>query len=621
MKHGIIRRLIALSVALALCISTASAASSAFQDVPEDSAYAEAVAHLSQLGIVKGLSAQSFGPERTVTTAELATFLGRAAGADIDPAAAAEGLTDDGWSAGSVAWAKAAGLISSQGQYSALTVDEINDILARFCAMVGVDAQKAAGATRADLAVALDAIVSSSFQRLTGVKYTTVATAEDWGPAIGKVILDLGVEIDPASVSADKFSATSVRTVAGFDFATMTPTAPAPQPAPRTVTAAYVCGEDGSKAESGTRVAVEMKIGPEETAGSPFNYDFIRGLNSYVDTSYVISLKAPLSTKAGVPLSMEPTDAEGAAGSITLLADAFTEGTHTWKGGGKDITLGYASWLPHEDAGDGSTPLIIWLHGAGEGGTDPTIAIIGNKVVNLATEDIQKFFGDTGAAILAPQTPTMWMDLDGTGTYRNTENTDTGRSYYTDALKSLIDEYLSAHPEIDTDRIYVGGCSNGGYMTVNMIVEFPDFFAAAYPVCEAYDAAWLTDEMVESIKDLPIWLTHAKNDPTVVIYEGESDPENYMAYNLKLDEDGNPIPKANFSNDLFDRLTAAGAKDVHYSLFDDVHDASGLYNGADGKPYQYMGHWSWIYTLNNECVDTIGGEEVTLFQWLSQQSK
>ena len=617
MKHGIVRSLAALCVVFGLCVSTAYAAG--FQDVPEGSACAAAVARLRQRGIVKGASAESFGPERTVTTAELVTFLSRTAG--VEPAAVGEGLVNDGWSAGSMTWARAAGLIDEQAQYAQLTAEEVNEVLGRFCAMIGVEAQKADGATRGDLAVALSAIVDINFQRLSGVKYTTVTTAEDWGPAIGKVILDLGVELDPASVTAEKFSAVSVRTVPGFDFATMQPTAPVPQPAQRTVTNAYVCDEDGNRAEAGTRVAVAMKIGPDETAGSPFNYDFVSGLNSYVDTSYVVSLTAPLATKAGVPLSMEPTDAGGAAGNVTLLADAFTKGSHTWSGDGREITLGYASWLPHEDAEKGSTPLIIWLHGAGEGGADPTISIIGNKVVNLATEDIQKLFGDTGAAILAPQTPTIWMDLDGTATYRNPENSDTGRSYYTDALKSLIDQYLADHPEIDTDRIYVGGCSNGGYMTVNMIVEFPDLFAAAYPVCEAYDAAWLTDEMVESIKDLPIWLTAAKNDGTVAIYEGESDPQNYMVYHLKLDEDGNPIPKANYSNDLYDRLVAAGAENVHYSLFDDVHDTTGLYKGADGEPYQYMGHWSWIYTLNNQCVETIDGEETTIFQWLAQQSK
>lgn len=616
-KLRLVRCLAALILCTALCLSPASAL--AFEDVSEDSGCAAAVAQLREKGIVKGVSAESFGPEKAVTTAQLVTFLNRISG---DAASAAvDGFVDDGWSAGSMAWAKSAGLISAEGQYDKLTAKQINGILNRFCAMVGVESAAVSGTTRGDLAIALNAIVSEDFNRLHDVKYTTITTAEDWGPAIGKVILDLGVTVDPASVSADKFNAVSVRTVPGFDFATMTSTPAAPQPAERTVTEAYVCDENGSKAESGTRVAIELKIGPDEVAGSPFNYDFIKGVNSFVETSYVVSLVQPLASAEGAALSMEPTSAKGANQGVTLLADEFTEGVHTWGEGEKAITLGYASWLPHEKAEKGSTPLIIWLHGAGEGGTDPTIAIIGNKVVNLITEDIQKYFGETGAAVLAPQSPTMWMDLDGTGTYRSTENTDSGRSYYTDALKSLIDAYLKDHPEIDTDRVYIGGCSNGGYMTVNMIVEYPDLFAAAYPVCEAYDAAWMTDEMTASIKNLPVWITAAKNDSTVVIFEGETDPANYIAYNLKLDKDGKPIPKANFSNDLYNRLTAAGAKDVHYSLFDDVHDTTGLYNGADGKPYQYMGHWSWIYTLNNECAETINGVETTLFQWLSQQSR
>ena len=253
-----------------------------------------------------------------------------------------------------------------------------------------------------------------------------------------------------------------------------------------------------------------------------------------------------------------------------------------------------------------------------EGGDDPTVAVIGNKVVNLATDTVQRHFGNTGAEILVPQTPTFWLD-NGTGGYRTTE--EGGRSYYTDALMSLIKTYVAEHPEIDTKRIYIGGCSNGGYMVVNMIVEFPDYFAAAYPVCQAYKAAWLTDEAIESIKDIPIWLTAAKTDRTVVIYEGETDAET-SRYILKLDKDGNPIPINDYSNFMYEKLTAAGAKDVHYSLFDKVEDTSGLYFQTDGTtPYEYAGHWSWLYTLNDECVEMIDGEKTTIFQWLSTQSK
>ena len=42
---------------------------------------------------------------------------------------------------------------------------------------------------------------------------------------------------------------------------------------------------------------------------------------------------------------------------------------------------------------DAKLPLVIWLHGAGEGGTDPRIAYTGNKVVNMSSPELQKKLG------------------------------------------------------------------------------------------------------------------------------------------------------------------------------------------------------------------------------------
>ena len=461
--------------------------------------------------------------------------------------------------------------------------------------------------------------------KIADVKYTTIAAGQDWGPAIYKVVLNLGVALDAESVSAEKFAASSVRTVPGFDYEKMEATEPAPQTVERTVTDAYVCDENGVKAEEGTYVAVEMEISPAASdAANPFFYD--GSLNVPVAHTYEIALAEgeTLTDAEGKAVTFEATTAEGFENAVVEVADDFTKDEFTWKAEDAEeddegITLTYASWMPQEEAEEASTPLIIWLHGAGEGGTDPVVALVGNKVVNLASEDIQKHFGETGAAILVPQAPTFWMD-NGEGEYLTAED-ESGRSIYTDALMALIEKFVADHPEIDADRIYIGGCSNGGYMTVNMITEFPAYFAAAYPVCEAYDAAWMTDEMVEAIKDLPIWLTAAKNDNIVKIFEGEADAENPMAYNLKLDDDGSAIALDNFSNNLYNRLVDAGAEKVYYSLFDDVRDMTGLYNGADGEPYQYQGHWSWLYVLNNQCVETIEDEEVTIFQWLAGQGK
>lgn len=155
---------------------------------------------------------------------------------------------------------------------------------------------------------------------------------------------------------------------------------------------------------------------------------------------------------------------------------------------------------------------------------------------------------------------------------------------------------------IDTKRIYVGGCSNGGYMTMEMAVTYGNFFRAFYPCCEAYKDSFLTDEDVQKLKDYPMWFIHAANDTTV-------DPNNFV------------LP-------TYDRLIKAGAKDIHLSYFTDVR-------GTEGNPAgnNYMGHYSWIYIFRDEVefdqadpsnvkapsdapVKDANGNTINLFDWM-----
>ena len=53
-------------------------------------------------------------------------------------------------------------------------------------------------------------------------------------------------------------------------------------------------------------------------------------------------------------------------------------------------------------------------------------------------------------------------------------------------------------------------------MTVNMLTAYPEYFAAAFPVCEAYEEAWLDDEKIARLKNIPIWMTAAKSDRMVL---------------------------------------------------------------------------------------------------------
>jgi len=458
---------------------------------------------------------------------------------------------------------------------------------------------------------------------LTQVKYKTVTEGFDWGPAITKVVLNIGSMVESESLSKDTFVVSSVREYHAADLENYQMEEDLTvDTEERTITDVYSSDEDGMKDSEGTYITIEMEVGPDLTAGLPFYYNMLTNQNVYVDTSYIVKLvkEDELKTKDGKAVKMEETNKAGYEGTRNLIVEEFDlTGSYTKD----DISLRYASFKPETASKEeGKNPLIIWLHGAGEGGEDPTIALYGNKVVNLATEKVQSYFKETGAYVLVPQCSTMWMDYDGTATYNNTIAGSYGKSYYTETLMGLIEEYVGSNPEIDKNRIYIGGCSNGGYMTLNLIINYPDYFAAAYPICEAYSVEWLSEEKINAIKKIPIWFTHAKTDGTVPIYEGTMDYDT-LTYLFKLDEKGDKIPLDDFTNAIYNRLEKAGASNVHYTMWDNVIDTSGKYfkKGSDSEPYEYMGHFSWIYTLNNECKEEIEGKEVTLFEWLSKQSK
>jgi hypothetical protein len=145
---------------------------------------------------------------------------------------------------------------------------------------------------------------------------------------------------------------------------------------------------------------------------------------------------------------------------------------------------------------------------------------------------------------------------------------------YAEALFSLIEEFVNSHA-VDKDRIYIGGCSNGGFMTIRQIVDHPDYFAAGYPMCEALYDDTISDEDIQNIKDVPIWFLHAMTDGLV-------DPKITSVPTYK-------------------RLMAAGAKNTHFTYID------------DRPPFNRMvNHGCWPIGLNNEHNYDFDGQPVML---------
>ncbi len=346
----------------------------------------------------------------------------------------------------------------------------------------------------------------------------------------------------------------------------------------RQVVYSYVSDDRGKLAATGEHVTLVLFVGPNHVLGSPIKYirRNNRGSNQWID--YKVTITNNTNNKVW--------DTE--ASRIMPGIDKFDlNGKYQHS---DDINLTYASFKPEATAQ--KSPLIIWLHGGGEGGTDPSIPLIANKAWNYASDEIQHFFG--GAYVLVPQSPTFWMQSPSGEYTRGGEN-----DIYNEALMALIKKYVSENPGIDANRIYVGGCSNGGYMSLKLILEQPGYFAAGYISALAYHAEHLSDEQINTIKNVPMWFVHAADDQTTV--PGQTVLPTYK------------------------RLIGAGAKNVHLSYYDHVTDITGFFGGDD---FRYNGHWSWIYShANHANFDfddkpvIVNGRTATIMEWLADQSK
>lgn len=399
-------------------------------------------------------------------------------------------------------------------------------------------------------------------------QYTLVIEGYDWGPAANKVILPMERELTTAE--GLRFRVEVMRQAKCEELKEEDANGE------RSVTAAYVSDPGGNPTSKGTHVTLELDVSPDLVLSNPFNYSTSNGCNGNSWVTYRLQIFEEAEDQRWT---------EEKNRILPLIEKFKLDEAYSFS---PNLELNYAYYAPSEP--DAKIPLIIWLHGGGEGGRDTSVPLLANRAANLASEEIQNFFGS--AYVLVPQCPGAWMhNSDGEVTWGR-EN-----DVYNEALKALIDKFVKENPEIDTSRIYVGGCSNGGYMSLKLILLYPDYFAAGFISALAYRSEFLSEQELNRIKHMPIWFIHAKDDRT-------TPPEETV------------VP-------VYNRLIDLGADELQFSFFDHVTDVSGEYGG---NAYHYSGHWSWIYShvnkarmnSNGQAVESLPGKP-SLMEWLALQ--
>jgi predicted peptidase len=148
-------------------------------------------------------------------------------------------------------------------------------------------------------------------------------------------------------------------------------------------------------------------------------------------------------------------------------------------------------------------PLVLFLHGAGERGTDLS-RVLAHFPVLMATVYRNLF----PAFVLIPQCQDekFWA-----------------RIHWKDPASPMADEpgsmmkmvmaildHSIAHLPIDPTRLYLTGLSMGGFGSWELAIRRPNQFAAVAPICGGGDPL-----RVPIIKNMPIWAFHGADDDVV----------------------------------------------------------------------------------------------------------
>lgn len=161
------------------------------------------------------------------------------------------------------------------------------------------------------------------------------------------------------------------------------------------------------------------------------------------------------------------------------------------------LAADYLLFLPNgcEAGSEKRWPLILFLHGSGERGTNVwLVAKHGPPKIDTSDTNFQFI-------VVSPQCPEgkIWSD---------------------DLVLALLDDIEKKYP-VDPHRVYLTGLSMGGFGTWSLGLSHPDRFAAIAPICGGGD--FITPLLADKSKllSLPVWAFHGGKDPVVPPEESE----------------------------------------------------------------------------------------------------
>lgn len=238
----------------------------------------------------------------------------------------------------------------------------------------------------------------------------------------------------------------------------------------------------------------------------------------------------------------------GCVGEPTRQHGEFVARSITLSG----VPYRYQVFLPATAAAGRKPPVIVFLHGAGEGGTDNHK----QTEVGIGTH-IRRHMDSFPAIVVFPQAASH-SDWD----------------WYAPLVLAQLEAVLREF-DGDADRVSVTGLSIGGTGALHLVLSHPERFSALVPICGqlnarapplspmSLDQADHYRAVARALKDVPIWIFHGSKD--------------------------NFVPPET-SRLLFSALREAAARDARYTEFPNAD-----HNSWDAAYQRTPELWPWLF--------------------------
>ena len=166
--------------------------------------------------------------------------------------------------------------------------------------------------------------------------------------------------------------------------------------------------------------------------------------------------------------------------------------------------------------GSGKRPMILFLHGGGNGGYEGERDNEKHIITDYGPVNFAENYPDI--YVMAPMAVEVRRDMRNFNMNNSFANSDSfnvpGYGWSRDYLGLVLDiiRRMVAEGKVDEKRIYVTGMSMGGAGTIRAMSVGSDLFAACVPVCPT-----MTPETFSILKSMrrPVWVTSAYIDHTL----------------------------------------------------------------------------------------------------------